>query len=141
MSGELRDQQVARLREVAAVLVPGRDDMPAPAQLPEFDSLLQRASSACGWSAQEITDATDSLPSDIDWESTKGFESRHPAAFKIVSTLACAAYFMSPRVLELLRYPTNRRHPAGLEEFANEFESGIMEPMLTAEPRFRDTRD
>ena len=50
--------------------------------------------------------------------------------FDPLSSIIAGAYFMTPQVKELIGYPGQHRDPAGLEDAANELETGILDPVL-----------
>lgn len=132
------DEQIARLRALAAVLIPATADMPAADTLPGFDALLRTAVRACGYPLADIALSLDALPPAIDWDGAKAFATAQPDAFTIASTLASAAYYMAPPVLAKLKFPVERQHPAEVEEFVEEYETGILDAVSERGPRFRD---
>ena len=132
------DDQIARLRALAAVLIPGTAEMPAADQVPGFDALLRTAVRACGYPATAIAASLDALPATIEWDAVKAFAAGEPDVFAIASTLASAAYYMAPPVLGKLKFPIERQHPAEVEEFVEEYETGILDAVSARGPRFRD---
>ncbi len=134
-------EMLARLRALAAALIPAAGDRPGAGDLPDFDTWLTRAIRACGYDEAALRGAFALLPPGIDLEDAQTLAARHPEAFAMLSTLVSAAYFMAPVVLTGFGFPEDRRNPAGIEDFMAEFETGIYEPMLAREPMFRDTRN
>ncbi len=132
------DEQIARLRALAAVLIPATAEMPAADALPAFDALLRTAVRACGYSGTDIALSLDALPATLDWDSVAAFAAGEPDVFAIASTLVSAAYYMAPPVLEKLKFPRERQHPAEVEEFVEEYETGILDAVTARGPRFRD---
>ena len=132
------DDQIASLRALAIVLIPGTVEMPAIDALPNFETLLRTAVRACGYPPMDIAASLDAIPQAIDWDSARTFASAHPDAFAIASMLATAAYYMAPPVLEKLKFPIQRQHPAEVEEFMEEYETGILDVVTERGPRFRD---
>lgn len=129
-----------RLRSLAAVLLPESGEMPGIGRLEGFDALLQRAVKACGYPEETLRQALDRLADAIDWESARALKRERPQHFDPLSVLVSAAYYMAPEVLAKLKFPTDRRHPAGVEEFLEEYETGILDPVIERGPRFRPTR-
>lgn len=136
----LDERHVATLTHFACVLIPGTARMPAASELEAFATLLQSALKACGYALADVQIALDGVASAVDMDSAKAFAAADPARFEIAATLVSGAYFMSPVVLDRLGYPLDRRHPAGPEEFLDEYETGILEPVMARGPRFRDPR-
>ncbi|MFJ2684369.1 hypothetical protein ACIOYV_11590 [Pseudomonas sp. NPDC087342] len=127
------------LTSLAKVLIPGTDTMPAIDQLPMFESLIQVAVKSCGYTDEQIELAISNIPGDVDWVSAKKYSEEMPESFNIAATLASAAYLMAPPVLEGLKFPTDRRHPADVEDFLQEYDTGILEEVTNRGPRFRHT--
>lgn len=139
-SQSLDAAKLAKLRDAAAVLIPVTAVMPPPAGIASFDDLLQRAVRVGSWDRKAIEAAIEDVPDDPNWDRLRNYQQDRPTQFGLVSRLVAAAYLMAPEVLRALSYPTDRRHPAGLDEFAAEFESGVLTPLLDSPPRFRDPR-
>ncbi len=132
------DDRIAGLHALAHVLIPGTADMPGVDALPAFDALLRTAVQACGYPVEELATSLEAIPRPIDWDTAKAFAASEPRAFDIVSTLATAAYYMAPQVLGKLRFPVDRQHPADVEEFLEEYETGILDAVTARGPLFRD---
>lgn len=130
--------QVARLRTLAVVLIPATAEMPAADAVPGYDTLLEAAVRACGYPAAAISQSLDALPETIDWDTARAFAVAEPDVFAVASTLVSAAYYMSPTVLRGLRIPVERQHPAEVEDFIEEYETGILDAVSERGPRFRD---
>ena len=133
---ELKD--FGKLVDLAEVLISGTTEMPATGQIAEFESLLRRAVKASGYSDVELRAALDAIPDRSDWSSCKSFAKSEPGKFKIASTLVSAAYYMSREVLDRLKFPIGRKYPAADDEFLNEYETGILDPVIARGPRYRD---
>ncbi|MFC9553592.1 hypothetical protein ACFTWF_22315 [Rhodococcus sp. NPDC056960] len=137
---ELHADDVERCTRLAEVLIPGTESMPSVRSLPSFEGLLRTAVRACGYEDKSIQRAIESLPSDIRWDSVEKHASESPEEFHLCAVLVSAAYYMAPQVLAGLSYPVNRRHPAKADEFAEEFGTGILDPVMEREKLFRDPR-
>ncbi|MGE0282808.1 MAG: hypothetical protein AB7P20_19645 [Rhizobiaceae bacterium] len=131
---------IARLRGLAEVLIPEHDVMPGAGSVQDFDLWLERAIRASGYSPEELQAAIAALPARIDWNGAKALSRTRPDDFIVLGRLISAAYYMAPDVLGKLGFPSDRRDPAGAEDFAAELETGLFEKMLSEPPRFRDTR-
>ncbi len=138
MSTTSRD--LSKLRTLARVLIPGTDKMPSVDQIADFDALLVRAVKATALTDAEIGAVLDAIPVSLDWDSAKAFSKAAPALFETASTLASGAYLLAPEVLAALRFPTERRFPAGPMDFADEYETGIVEPVIAHGQRWVDPR-
>jgi hypothetical protein len=136
----LSEADLANLTRFATALIPATDRMPAASAIEGYDALLQSAVKACGYALEDMRAALDRAAVCGDLVSAKAFAAADPASFEIASTIVSGSYFMSPVVLDRLGYPAERRHPAGPEEFLEEYETGILEPVIARGPRFRDPR-
>ena len=128
-----------KLLGLASVLIPGAPDMPPPQDIADFEKLLRTAVSAGAWDRSIIVDAVSEIPENVTWEGAKSMALASPDSFHIASKLVSAAYFMAPAVLRSLGYPADRRQPADVEEFVEEYETGIYEKVTDRGPRFRST--
>ena len=132
--------QIARLVDLADILMPATEKLPAPGTLASYTALLETAFVASGLTQDEVREALDALPSDVNWNTVTSFGTRHPAAFEILALLTSGAYVMAPEVLERLGYPDDRRNPAGPMDAADEYDTGILEPVISRGPCYRDPR-
>jgi hypothetical protein len=136
----LDTKDLARLAALAEILIPGTDAMPAPRMIDGFEALLKSAVVACGLSKEEIQSALDKMPAKLDWETVRKYAAQDSAHFESLALIAGGAYLMAPAVLEKLGFPADRRNPAGAMEAADEYETGILEPVINRGPCFRDPR-
>ena len=140
MSVDLSAADQAKLLVLGDILIPAERGRPAPSALPEVGDWLRRAIGASVHPGDILHQAVERLPPELDWERAKEFAGSDPEAFRVLAHIVSAAYFMHPVVLRLLGYPVEHRFPAGVEEFVDEFESGVFEPVLAMPSRYRDTR-
>ncbi|MEZ5924213.1 MAG: hypothetical protein R3D57_07490 [Hyphomicrobiaceae bacterium] len=136
----LSPQDLSRLADLARILVPGSERMPSVDEIKGFEDLLRRAVKASAVTEAELRPLLTALPQRLDWGTVKVFASTDRAGFETLAQLVSGAYLMAPEVLERLGFPTERRFPAGPEEFADEYETGILDPVVGRGPRFRDPR-
>ena len=129
--------ELARLRAVAAALIPGQDPSPPAVALEELDTLLDDAAAALGVELGDLKAAIALLPEPVDREALERFADEKAAAFELVSTTAAGAYFMAPAVLDSLGYPRGPRSAPRFDLVANELESGILEPVMAMAPLWR----
>ena len=128
------------MTRLAAILVPGNTVMPPVERIHGFADLLRTAIKACGYPNSELRASLDALQLKIDWAGAAALAANRPQEFRIASVLVSAAYYMDPEVLAKLGYPADRQHPAELEEFVAEYETGILDAVAARGPRYRDAR-
>lgn len=138
MSTTQRD--LSKLQTLARVLIPGTQRMPSVDRIAGFQDLIARAVKAAALTEAEIGAVLEAIPEKLDWESARAFSKEKPALFETASTLASGAYLLAPEVLAALRFPTERRFPAGPMDFADEYETGIVEPVIAHGQRWVDPR-
>jgi hypothetical protein len=136
---ELEETQLTQMASLAAVLIPGTSTMPAVGELANYETFLRRAVRACGYETNDLLDAVNAIPQEPTWDSVSTWASEEPARFAIASQLVSSAYYMTPTALKGLGYPVERRQPAKPDDFAEEFMTGILDPILESELRFRKT--
>ena len=136
----LSDNDVKKLRDLAAVLIPATATMPAAPEVAGYDGLLRTAIKACAYTAAELRAVLDGMPATIDFASAKAWSAADRTRFDMAGVIVSGAYYMAPAVLELLNYPTERRHPAGPEEFLEEYETGIVDVVTARGQVWRDPR-
>lgn len=136
----LTPADIALLTRLADVLIPGTADMPAVGDIAEYPDLLRRAVAACGYAEADLRAAIDAIPAEVDWEGAKALSAARPERFQILGVIVSAAYYMARPVLDRLKFPADRRHPAADDEFANEYMTGILDPVTERGPVYRDTR-
>lgn len=137
---KLDTEDIAQLTDLARVLIPGTVRMPSVDAVGKFAELISSAVKAAGVTEPEMRELLEMLPPNIDWASARSLAAAQPAQFETLAQLVTGAYLMAPLVLERLGFPTERRFPAGPEEFADEYETGILDPVVARGPRFRDPR-
>ena len=137
----LTSADMAKLKTLGDVLIPGTATMPAIEALPSFNALLMTAVRACGYPEALLRRALDALPAQVDWAGAKTFHSDEREFFEPLSVLISAAYYMAPEVLAELKFPTDRRHPAGSEEFVEEYETGMLDAVTERGPIYRETAE
>lgn len=133
-------RQIGRLVDLADILMPAAHGLPAPSTIGTFGALLQSAVTACGIAVDDVRTALAALPNHLDWESVRSFQGSRPADFDTLALVASGAYVMAPEVLGRLGFPIDRRNPAGTLDAADEYETGILEPVLGRGPVYRDPR-
>ena len=134
----LGEKDIEDLVRLAKVLIPPTAIMPGVDAIERYEDLLRSAVRACGHPEDQIRAAIGRIPADGKWDSAKAFASEAPGLFHIASEMVSAAYYMAPAVLKALNFPTDRRQPAGQEEFADEYLTGILNAVIERGPRFRD---
>lgn len=129
----LTDAEHGTLLRIADTLIPASGPNPKASEAEEFGAYLQLALAARADVFDVVLRAVGEL-ADVDdgnlREALKKMWANDTATFDPLSSIIAGAYFMTPQVKALIGYPGQHRDPAGLEDAANELETGILDPVL-----------
>jgi hypothetical protein len=126
------DEQLTLLR-IADTLIPAAGPNPKASDADQFVPYLHLALAARADVFDAVVKAVTQLaavPDDAMYAELKTMWAQDKFTFDPLSSIIAGAYFMTPQVKELIGYPGQHRDPAGLEDAANELETGILEPVL-----------
>ena len=141
MSNEdLNDDDVAKLIRFARVLIPVTAKMPAVTAISGYAGLLRTAAKACHYTSAEVRSVLDAIPADPSLANAEAWFSVDPVRFDMAAVIVSGAYYMSRDVLDRLDYPAERQHPAGVEDFADEYATGVLDAVIARGPCFVDPR-
>jgi hypothetical protein len=129
-----------RLIRIGDALIPAGQAFPQFGNVRDIHALLERAASACGYAPEVIEGALQALGEIKGLGDARRFHDYRPEHFAVLSLIVSGAYYMSPDVLALMDYPVERRHPAGMEEFLEEYETGIVDPVVNRGPQYVDPK-
>jgi hypothetical protein len=129
-SSPFDERELALMRAVAAVLIPGDGDAPAALDVDGFDELLQRAAVAMGPELPAVHEAIARLPKDVDMATLAAFSASNPEPFSLIGTTVSGAYFMAPAALTAIGYPTGPRSAPPFDLAADELATGVLEPVI-----------
>jgi hypothetical protein len=129
----LSESEYATLIRIADALIPESGPNPKASDAGEFGAYLQLALAARADVFDAVLKAVNELTDVADrdmYDALKTMGANDRFTFDPMSSIIAGAYFMTPQVKELIGYPGQHRDPAGLEDAANELETGILEPVL-----------
>jgi hypothetical protein len=130
---QLNEDELATLLRVADCLIPAAGPNPKASDAENYPKYLDLALAARGDAFANVIAAIAKL-SDVATEdlrqTLKDMWATDKATFDPLSAILAGAYFMTPQVMALIGYPGQHRDPAGLEDAANELETGILDPVL-----------
>jgi hypothetical protein len=133
----LSDGEQDTLLRIADTLIPAAGPNPKASDVQEFLPYLHLALAARADVFNAVIKAVNDL-ADVDnndlREALKRMWADDKFAFDPLSSIIAGAYFMTPQVKELIGYPGQHRDPAGLEDAANELETGILDPVIERGP-------
>lgn len=136
----LNAEEFDRLRRLANLLLPATAKLPAVGSVAGYDTLVATAIDAASVALGDVRSALAALPVHLDWPAMRRFAEAQPKHFENLALIASGSYVMSPEVLTRLGFPAERRNPAGAMDAADEYETGILDPVVNRGPVFRDPR-
>ncbi len=126
----LTEYELRKLRQLGDILIPGSKTMPAFTSVAGIDGLLQTAIKALGHEETVVRKAIGAIPQLADFRSAEAFAKSQKDTFGVLATVVSGAYYMAREVLVALDYPIERRNPAGVSDFADEYMTGILDPVV-----------
>jgi hypothetical protein len=133
----LSDSEQDTLLRIADTLIPAAGPNPKASDVPEFLPYLHLALAARADVFNAVIKAVNDLTGVGDDDlrgALKRMWAEDKFTFDPLSAIVAGAYFMTPQVKELIGYPGQHRDPAGLEDAANELETGILDPVIERGP-------
>ena len=133
----LTDREHDILLRIADTLIPAAGPNPKASDAEQFLPYLELAFAARADVFDAVVKAVNDLADVGDDElrgALKQMWANDKFTFDPLSSIIAGAYFMTPQVKELIGYPGQHRYPAGLEDAANELETGILDPVLERGP-------
>ena len=133
----LSDSEHATLLRIADTLIPESGPNPKASDARDFVPYLHLALAARADVFETVLKAVGELANVPDNDlrhALKRMWREDKVTFDPLSSIVAGAYFMSPQVKELIGYPGQHRDPAGLEDAANELETGILDPVIERGP-------
>jgi hypothetical protein len=130
---ELSQDEVVTLLRIADCLIPAAGPNPAASDAENYLEYLHLALAARADAFDAVMDAAATLAAVPDEElraALKQMWATDKGTFDPLSAILAGAYFMTPQIMALIGYPGQHRDPAGLDDAANELETGILEPVL-----------
>jgi hypothetical protein len=126
----LSETELAALKRLGDILIPGARAMPVFSAVEGIDRLLQVAADATRTAPGRLSAALVGLPALNGLADAKAHAEAAPTDFALLSTVISGAYYMAREVLVALHYPLERRNPAGNSDFADEYMTGIVDPVI-----------
>ena len=133
----LTDAELTTLLRIADTLIPASGPNPKASAAEQFQPYLHLALAARADVFEVVLSAVHALAEVPDsglHDALKTMWAEDKFTFDPVSSVIAGAYFMTPQVKKLIGYPGQHRDPAGLEDAANELETGILDPVIERGP-------
>lgn len=130
---EITEVERATLLRIADCLIPAAGPNPAASDAEDYLKFLRLALAARADAFDAVMTAVAALAEVSGAElraALKQMWATDKATFDPLSAIVAGAYFMTPQIMALIGYPGQHRDAAGLEDAANELETGILDPVL-----------
>jgi hypothetical protein len=133
----LTDQARATLMDVSDVLIPATDTMPALRAADPSGEWLDRACRARADLMDDLCAILDDLVGAELPSTLASLHANNRARFDVLATFVAGAYYMVPKVRELIGYPGQLRAPAPLDLAADELSDEIFEGAMNYSGSYR----
>ena len=122
--------EFSRVLHIGDILIPGAERMPSFSAVHGIDRLIQLAVAGSKMPAAQLAEAIRIASEIRDFSEAQRFAESKPDTFALLAQIVTAAYYMADEVLTALSYPLERRNPAGVSDFADEYMTGILDPVV-----------
>lgn len=129
----LGEAELTTLLRIADTLIPAAGPNPKASEAENYTKYLDLALAARDDVFDLVISVLESFADvpDADLRAAlKELWATDKATFDPLSAIVAGAYFMTPQIMELIGYPGQHRDTAGLEDAANELDTGILDPVL-----------
>ena len=129
----LSDSEQNTILRIADTLIPAAGPNPKASDVGEFLPYLHLALAARRDVFDIVIAAVARLRDVADGDlrnELKAMWANDKDSFDPLSAVIAGAYFMTPQIKELIGYPGQHRDPAGLEDAADELETGILDQVI-----------
>ncbi|WP_396912570.1 hypothetical protein [Mycolicibacterium sp.] len=133
----LTGSELTTLLRIADTLIPESGPNPKASAAEQFQPYLQLALAARADVFEAVLTAVRRLADVPDTglhDALRQMWAEDKFTFDPLSSVIAGAYFMTPQVKALIGYPGQHRDPAGLEDAADELETGILDPVIARGP-------
>lgn len=137
MTHQLNDSERRVFAVLADVLIPEAEGMPSASQVGIQNAPLDRVLKL---EPSFASDLRRGVRAAVGHDPTSVVESLHrddPAALNAIGLVASAAYYMQPRVRELLGYPGQVARPATADEEHDYLREGLLQAVIDRGPIYR----
>lgn len=137
MSSPLTDIQRKTLDGLADALIPAAAGKPSASQAGVSGELLDRTLAAVPAWTEPLLGILDEAAGRPPDRFARELRADKPEEFAVLSLAAAGAYFLNPRVRELIGYPGQEAHPLSLAASPAYVENGMLERVCERYPGYR----
>ncbi|MHA1548075.1 MAG: hypothetical protein ACTSYE_04000 [Alphaproteobacteria bacterium] len=137
MSTVLTENDRTAFAAIADVLIPEGEGMPSASQVDVQGVVLDRVLDLRRDLQEPMLRGLRAPPADRPSQTVAALTSSDPAALKASGEAAKAAYYMDPRVRDLLGYPGQQSRPARTDEERDYLQDGMLQAVMDRGPIYR----
>jgi hypothetical protein len=138
MSG-IDGRERATFRAIADVLIPAAEGMPAASEVDVHGDALDRILGLRPDLAERFFRGVRSAVGEDARTAAERLNARDPEALSAIGLVASAAYYMQPRVRELIGYPGQEKRPGDPDETPEYVANGMLQQVLDRGPIYKPT--
>ena len=129
----------ATFRALADVLIPAAEGMPAASEVGVHESVLDRILALRPDLSERLLRGLRAAAGQAPQETARRLNAEDPDALSAIGLAAAAAYYMQPRVRELIGYPGQENRPGNPDATPEYVANGMLQQVIDRGPIYRPT--
>lgn len=126
-------------RAIADVLIPPAEGMPAASDVGAHEATFDRIIALRPDLTERLLRGLRAAAGQPADDAARKLNAEDPDALSAIGLAASAAYYMQPRVRELIGYPGQESRPGNPDEVPEYVENGMLQQVIDRGPIFRPT--
>jgi len=139
MSTEIDPALRATFRAIADVLIPAAEGMPAASEVGVHEAPFDRIIALRPDLTERLLRGLRAAVNHPAEEAARRLNAEDPDALSAIGLVASAAYYMQPRVRELIGYPGQESRPGNPDEVPEYVSNGMLQQVIDRGPIYRPT--
>ena len=139
MSSGIDAQLRATFRALADVLIPAAEGMPAASEVGVHEAVLDRIMALRPDLSERLLRGLRAASGQAPQEMARRLNTEDPDALSAIGLAAAAAYYMQPRVRELIGYPGQENRPGDPDATPEYVANGMLQQVIDRGPIYRPT--
>lgn len=126
-------------RAIADVLIPAAEGMPAASEVGVHEGTFDRIIALRPDLTERLLRGLRAAAGHSAQEAARRLNTEDPEALSAIGLAASAAYYMQPRVRELIGYPGQESRPGNPDEVPEYVDNGMLRQVIDRGPIYRPT--
>ena len=139
MSGIIDDELRETFVAVADILIPAYGEMPAASTVDVGGAPLDRILTLRDDLLETFIRGLAAMAGKEPEGAARALNESDPGALATIGLVASAAYYMDPRVMQLIGYPGQERRPIDPDAPSEYLQDGLLQPVIDRGPIYRPT--